>query len=162
VSEDQLKLFEDSPQKGSVDCVFCSMVRGETKSYSVFSDSFSLAFLDRKPVFKGHCLVIPLKHYETLSDLPTELIGKLFSSVQLVSKAVQRGLDADGTFVAMNNRVSQSVPHAHIHVVPRRFHDGLRGFFWPRQTYADERDALEVQKKIREAVSYFTQNAQSI
>jgi histidine triad (HIT) family protein len=164
MNDAQTKLFEqekkESPPKKNANsdatCVFCSIVRGEMKSLIVYSDDISLAFLDRKPVFLGHCLVIPLKHYETLADLPRDLIDQFFSNVQLLSKAVERAVGAAGTFVAINNRVSQSVPHLHVHVVPRKWHDGLRGFFWPRQSYASESEALEVQEKVRSAISYLT------
>jgi histidine triad (HIT) family protein len=158
----QLKLFGENREStmSEVDsgCPFCSIARGETKRLDVFSDDISIAFLDRKPVFLGHCLVIPKNHYETLSDLPSDLLGQFFTNVQLLSKAVQKALDADGSFVAMNNRVSQSVPHLHVHVVPRKMHDGLRGFFWPRVTYGSESEAAAVREKIRDAVSYFTAN----
>ena len=118
----------------------------------MFEDDVSLAFLDRRPVFPGHCLLVPKEHYETLDDLPGSLVGPLFANVQLLSRAVELGLNADGTFIAINNRISQSVPHLHVHVVPRRRWDGLRGFFWPRQTYRDDDHIREVQEAIREAI----------
>jgi histidine triad (HIT) family protein len=154
-NRDQLKLFEEkaTPPSENKSCAFCSIVRDEKKSLVVYSDSFTLAFLDRKPVFLGHTLVIPKSHYETLADLPDYLVHTFFSTVQLMSKAVQNALGSDGTFVAMNNRVSQSVPHLHVHVVPRRMHDGLRGFFWPRQAYRDENEAREVAEKVRRSAS---------
>ena len=111
------------------------------------------AFLDHRPVFPGHCLLIPKKHFETLADLPADLIEPFFQNVQLLAKAVESGLLADGTFVAMNNKVSQSVPHLHVHVVPRRRKDGLRGFFWPRSKYKTEEEANFVQSAIRDAIS---------
>jgi histidine triad (HIT) family protein len=152
---DQSRLFEEKtpPPIESKSCAFCSIVRGETKSLVVYSDSSTLAFLDRKPLFLGHALVIPKSHYETLADLPGDLVRPVFLTVQLMSKAVQDALSADGTFVAINNRVSQSVPHMHVHVVPRRMHDGLRGFFWPRQAYRDENEAREVAEKVRRSAS---------
>src|ERR1043166_2997142 len=119
------------------DCVFCRIASGEGGAKIVFQDDISLAFLDFRPVFKGHCLLITKKHYQTLSDLPGDLIGPLFANVQLLARGVQGVMSADGTFVAINNIVSQSVPHFHVHVVPRRHGDGLRGFFWPRQRYDD-------------------------
>ena len=122
------------------------------ESAVVFEDEVSLAFLDRRPVFPGHCLLVPKEHYETLDDLPGSLIGHLFTNVQTLSRAVESGLNADGTFVAINNRISQSVPHLHVHVVPRRRGDGLRGFFWPRQRYTDEDHIREVQQAVREAI----------
>ena len=103
------------------------------ESAVVFEDEVSFSFLDRRPIFPGHCLLVPKEHYETLDDLPGSLVGPLFTNVQTLSRAVELGLNADGTFVAINNRVSQSVPHFHVHIVPRRHGDGLRGFFWPRQ-----------------------------
>jgi len=122
------------------------------ESAVVFEDEVSLAFLDRRPVFPGHCLLVPKEHYETLDDLPGSLIGHLFTNVQTLSRAVESGLNADGTFVAINNRISQSVPHLHVQIVPRRRGDGLRGFFWPRQRYSDEDHIREVQEAIREAM----------
>jgi histidine triad (HIT) family protein len=113
----------------------------------------TLTFLDNRPVFPGHCLVVPKTHYETLSHLPVELIEPLFSTAKLIASAMPSGLGAEGTFVAVNNRVSQSVPHLHVHVVPRRFKDGLRGFFWPRRPYADESEARRVQEALIAAVS---------
>ncbi len=119
----------------------------------IFEDELSLAFLDHRPVFPGHCLLIPKAHFETLTDLPEDLIGPFFKNVQLLSRAVESAMEAHGTFVAMNNRVSQSVPHLHTHIVPRRRKDGLKGFFWPRQPYKSEEEAESVQEKIRRAVA---------
>jgi len=133
-------------------CAFCSIVTGEVKDYTVFEDDLSLAFLDHRPLFPGHCLLIPRRHLETLADIPAELLGVLFSNAQLLAAAMEQGLGAEGSFVAINNRVSQSVPHLHIHVVPRRRKDGLRGFFWPRQKYKDEAAMLEVQAVLRSAI----------
>ena len=99
-----------------------------------------------------HCLLVPKEHYETLDDLPGSLVGPLFTNVQMLSRGVELGLDADGTFVAINNRISQSVPHLHVHIVPRTRGDGLRGFFWPRQAYRDDDHIREVQEAIREAM----------
>jgi len=118
----------------------------------VFEDDTSIGFLDHRPVFPGHCLLIPKQHFETLADLPEDLIEPFFKNVQLLAKAVELGMGADGTFVAMNNKVSQSVPHLHVHIVPRRRKDGLRGFFWPRNKYQAEEAEL-VQSAIREAIS---------
>lgn len=133
------------------DCAFCQIIRGEAPAYIVLEDELSLAFLDRRPLFPGHCLLVPKVHYSTLIDLPAESIGPLFSQAQLLAKAVEHGLAAEGTFVAMNNRVSQSIPHLHIHVVPRRKKDGLKGFFWPRQSYENEAAMREVQQRLRAA-----------
>lgn len=130
-------------------CKFCQIASQTTPSFVVFEDSISLAFLDHRPLFPGHTLLIPKQHYETLADLPATLIDPFFRNVQLLSNAVERGMQAEGTFVAINNRVSQSVPHLHVHIVPRKKGDGLRGFFWPRQKYRDEEQMREVQAAIR-------------
>lgn len=133
-------------------CLFCKIVNGELSARIVFEDDGCLAFLDHRPVFPGHCLIIPKQHYETLSDLPATLIEPVFRDVQLLARAVETGMQAHGTFVAMNNRVSQSVPHLHVHVVPRRRKDGLRGFFWPRYPYESDEEAEAVEQAIRSAV----------
>jgi histidine triad (HIT) family protein len=119
----------------------------------VFEDEFSLAFLDQRPLFPGHCLLVPKQHYATLTDLPAELIMPLFAAAQRLAQAVEEGMSAEGTFVAINNRVSQSVPHLHIHIVPRRRKDGLKGFFWPRNRYEDEAAMLAVQQALQAAVA---------
>ncbi len=118
-------------------CVFCAIVAGEARGHLVLDDERFLAFLDHTPLFAGHVLLVPRAHHETLTDLPGELVGPLFERVQTLAGAVERAMGAQGTFVALNNRVSQSVPHLHVHVVPRTKGDGLRGFFWPRARYAD-------------------------
>jgi histidine triad (HIT) family protein len=112
-------------------CLFCRIVAGEVAAATVLEDELSLAFLDHRPLFPGHCLLIPKAHYETLADLPEALTGPLFGNARLLAGAVERAMQSEGSFVAINNRVSQSVPHLHIHIVPRRKKDGLRGFFWP-------------------------------
>jgi histidine triad (HIT) family protein len=132
-------------------CVFCSIVAGNVPAHVVASDDATLAFLDTRPVFPGHVLLVPREHHETLTDVPADLLGPLFAATQRLARAVEAGMDAHGTFVAMNNRVSQSVPHLHVHVVPRRRKDGLRGFFWPRQRYRDEEEMADVAARIREA-----------
>jgi len=137
----------------NVTCLFCKIAASEVRACLVFEDEVSLAFLDHRPVFPGHCLLIPKAHFETLTDLPEDLIGPFFKNVQLLSRAVESAMEAHGTFVAMNNRVSQSVPHLHTHIVPRRRKDGLKGFFWPRQPYKSEEEAESVQEKIRKAVA---------
>ena len=141
----------------NVSCLFCEIVSGRVAARLVFEDEISLAFLDHRPVFPGHCLLIPKEHYETLTDLPEKLIGPYFSNAQLLSRAVESALAAHGTFVAMNNRVSQSVPHLHTHIVPRRRRDGLKGFFWPRYPYQSEEDADAVQSAIRSALDTLIQ-----
>src|SRR5215204_7187776 len=141
-------------QKGNIllmvddDCLFCRIVSGEVPATMVYVDKHSVAFLDHRPLFHGHTLLVPREHVETLGDLPAQLVGPYFEAVQLLTRAVQSALDAEGTFVAMNNRVSQSVPHLHVHVVPRRRKDGLKGFFWPRTKYKSEEEMEEVKKKI--------------
>ncbi len=111
-----------------------------------------MAFLDHRPLFPGHCLLVPREHHETLMDLPPELIQPLFRNAQVLARAVEEAMQAEGVFVAMNNRVSQSVPHLHIHIVPRRKKDGLRGFFWPRQKYKDAGEIQAAQNAIRRAL----------
>jgi histidine triad (HIT) family protein len=133
-------------------CLFCKIARGEIAARLVFEDDDCLAFLDHRPVFPGHSLLVPKKHYETLTDLPAELIEPFFSAAQKLARAVEQGMEAHGTFVAMNNRVSQSVAHLHLHVVPRRRKDGLRGFFWPRYPYKSDEEADVVQAAIRAAL----------
>jgi histidine triad (HIT) family protein len=134
-------------------CTFCRIIRGEEKASIVFEDSASLAFLDHRPLFPGHCLLVPKAHFETLADLPASLVGPLFQNAQLLERAIEEGLPADGTFVAINNRISQSVPHVHIHLVPRHRGDGLKGFFWPRQRYQDDEALRQVQETLRAAIA---------
>ena len=134
-------------------CSFCNIVRGRIPAYKVFEDDFSLAFLDHRPLFPGHCLFITKSHIETLMDLPTPLIGGLFSNVQFLSRAVLEGMKAEGVFVGINNRVSQSVPHFHVHIVPRRKGDGLKGFFWPRSAYKDAQEAETTLQALRSAIT---------
>ena len=133
----------------SLTCLFCRIASREVAARLVFEDEISLAFLDHRPVFPGHCLLIPKSHHETLTDLPENLVGPFFRNAQLLSRAVESAMAAHGTFVAMNNRVSQSVPHLHTHVVPRCRKDGLKGFFWPRQPYKSEDEVDAVQSAIR-------------
>jgi histidine triad (HIT) family protein len=133
-------------------CLFCSIVSGDVSASIVFEDEVSRAFLDHRPLFPGHCLLAPKQHYETLRDVPIDLIGPFFRSAQLLAAAVEVAMEAQGTFVAMNNRVSQSVPHLHVHIVPRRKGDGLKGFFWPRTKYASETEMAAVQELIHAAV----------
>ncbi|MFI6259085.1 HIT family protein [Micromonospora zamorensis] len=122
-------------------CVFCGIVAGEVPAFKVADTPDGVAFLDTRPVFKGHVLVVPRVHLVTLAELPSDLLPGYFALVQRLAVAVETGLGAGGTFVAMNNKVSQSVPHLHTHVVPRTKGDGLRGFFWPRTRYEDDADA---------------------
>jgi histidine triad (HIT) family protein len=133
-------------------CIFCEIVAGSRPAYPVLDEEHCLAFLDQRPLFPGHCLLIPKKHHETLQELPGGLIEPLFRCGQRLSRAIEAAMGAEGIFVGINNRVSQSVPHLHIHVVPRRAKDGLRGFFWPRSKYVSDADAIEAQQAIRQAL----------
>ncbi|RFS85729.1 HIT family protein [Actinomadura spongiicola] len=124
-------------------CVFCEVVAGERAAHLVIDAPDVVAFLDVRPLFKGHTLLVPRVHYETLTDLPGEFLGPFFDHAQRLAAAMESVLEAAGSFVAMNNRVSQSVPHLHVHVVPRNRKDGLRGFFWPRQKYESDGEAAD-------------------
>jgi histidine triad (HIT) family protein len=135
-----------------VPCIFCEIVSAERPAHRVLDDSASVAFLDTRPVFPGHVLLVPRAHIETLADLPPELVAPLFANVQRLARAVEVALAADGTFVAINNKVSQSVPHLHVHIVPRKKKDGLRGFFWPRHKYESDDDAARLATRIRDAL----------
>jgi histidine triad (HIT) family protein len=137
-------------------CTFCDIARGQVPAQVIFEDDGSLAFLDHRPLFPGHCLLITRAHHETLADLPKDLVGPFFLNAQLLSRAVEDAMRADGTFVAVNNRVSQSVPHLHVHVVPRKKKDGLRGFFWPRTHYEDDAEMVLVADALRIAVQKLT------
>ena len=134
------------------ECLFCAAVAGTLPVVPVLDEPSVLAFLDHRPVFKGHVLIVPRDHIVTLGDLPPDRLGPFFGVVQRLAVAVESGLDAGGTFVAMNNRVSQSVPHLHAHVVPRTKGDGLRGFFWPRTKYASDEEALSYASRIAAAL----------
>lgn len=134
-------------------CVFCEIVAGRVPAHVVLEDDVAVAFLDTRPLFPGHTLLVPRTHVETLPDLPTEVVGPYFERAQRLARAVESGLDAAGSFVAVNNRISQSVPHLHTHVVPRNPKDGLRGFFWPRTKYADDAEAAAVADRLRAALS---------
>ena len=134
------------------DCLFCRIVSGDLPATVVYEDENALAFLDHRPLFPGHTLLVPRQHVETLGDLETKLVGPYFEAAQLLARAIESAMDAEGTFVAMNNRVSQSVPHLHVHVVPRRKKDGLKGFFWPRTKYKADEEMEEVRSKIAEAL----------
>ena len=133
-------------------CLFCRIVSGELPATIVYEDDISVAFLDHRPLFHGHTLLVPREHVETLGELSSKIVAPYFEAAQLLSRVVESAMDAEGTFVAMNNRVSQSVPHLHVHVVPRRRKDGLKGFFWPRTKYKADEEMEEVKKKITAAV----------
>ena len=129
-------------------CTFCDIISGNVSAHVVYADDTVVAFLDRAPVFKGHVLVVPRAHVATLVDLPADSIVPFFGLVQRLAAAVPEAMDAHGTFVAINDMVSQSVPHLHAHVVPRRRKDGLRGFFWPRVRYSDASEASDIAVRI--------------
>ncbi|MCS6953461.1 MAG: HIT family protein [Bryobacterales bacterium] len=137
----------------SAACKFCQIVERTLAAQIVFEDEVSLAFLDHRPLFPGHTLLVPRRHCETLSELAAEMVAPLFANVRLLARAVEKAMSADGSFVAINNRVSQSVPHLHVHLVPRRHKDGLRGFFWPRQKYESSEAAARVAEAIRQAIA---------
>ena len=133
-------------------CTFCAIAEGEIPAHRVIDHDPCVAFLDARPLFVGHVLVIPRAHRETILDLNPAELAAVFGDAQRLCRAMEVALRAQGTFVAMNNRVSQSVAHAHVHVVPRSKGDGLRGFFWPRRTYASDAEAAEVAAKLRAAL----------
>jgi histidine triad (HIT) family protein len=134
------------------DCRFCAIVAGDESSHVVYEDETSLAFLDQRPLFPGHSLLVPREHIETLGDLPRQLLEPYFGAAQLLALAIPAAMDKPGSFVAMNNVVSQSVPHLHVHVVPRERKDGLRGFFWPRRKYDSDAHMAEVAETLRAAI----------
>jgi len=134
-------------------CIFCSIVSGEVTADLVLETDEMVAFLDRRPVFKGHVLLVPRRHVVTLPDLPGDLRDPFLAAGQRLATAMVEGLGAQGSFVAVNNTVSQSVPHLHLHVVPRTKGDGLRGFFWPRHKYADDAERGEYADRVRAALA---------
>jgi histidine triad (HIT) family protein len=137
-------------------CRFCAIIHGTESSYVVYEDAASIVFLDHRPLFHGHSLVVPKHHYPTLLDVPASLLVPLFSTVQLIARALEQGLDAEGSFIAINTRISQSVPHFHIHVIPRRRGDGLHGFFWPRHAYPDAATIHHIQQVLAATVQTLT------
>ncbi len=137
----------------SGDCVFCAIVAGDLAAEIVLETTDLVAFLDQRPVFKGHVLLVPREHVGTLPDLPPPLRDGFLEAAQRLATAVVDGLGAQGSFVAINNVVSQSVPHLHLHVVPRTKGDGLRGFFWPRTKYADDADRAAYAGELRRALA---------
>src|SRR5215510_12371126 len=141
MSNDERKMTNDA-------CLFCRIASGDVAATVVYEDDVSVAFLDHRPLFQGHTLLVPRTHVETLGDLLGSLVGPFFKTAQLLSLAVETALDAQGTFVAMHNRVSQSVPHLHVHIVPRRKKDGLKGFFWPRTKYKSVEEMVAVKELI--------------
>jgi histidine triad (HIT) family protein len=168
----QSRLFEDEEKKQEMEqegkkantdseCAFCEIARDHGKSHVVFQDALSIGFLDRRPVFFGHCLLIPRNHYQTLYDLPEDLLFPLFRNTQLLGRAIETALNAEGTFIGINNRVSQSVPHLHVHLIPRKSGDGLRGFFWPRRRYDSEQQMSEIAGSIRKALERIDQGSKA-
>ena len=140
---------------GDADCLFCRIIAGETEAAIVLDEPHAVAFLDIRPLFHGHTLLVPREHHETLTDLPAGQVEAYFQTAQRLAAAVKEAMGATGSFVAMNNVVSQSVPHLHTHIVPRNRKDGLRGFFWPRTKY--EEDGMEqTAEKIRAALEKST------
>ncbi len=133
-------------------CIFCRIVARALNAPIVFEDDLTMAFLDHRPLFPGHTLLVPKQHIETLDTLPANQIKPFFENVQIMARAVELGMEAEGSFVALNNRVSQSVPHLHVHLVPRRKGDGLKGFFWPRRKYESEEQTRDAQESIRSAL----------
>jgi histidine triad (HIT) family protein len=134
---------------GGDGCAFCAIAGGDERAHVVFEDELSLAFLDHRPLFPGHALLIPREHHETIWDLPDELVGPLFADAKFLSGAIRKAMDSQGAFIALNNVVSQSVPHVHVHLVPRNRKDGLRGFFWPRRKYDSDEHMAETAARIR-------------
>ena len=134
-------------------CVFCQIVGGEVPAAIVFEDELTLAFLDYRPLFPGHCLLIPRTHFETLLDVSPEVLAQLSANARLLALTVEKALGAQGAFVAINNRVSQSVPHLHFHIVPRTKGDGLKGFFWPRSKYRDPAHMEETRAAMMRAIN---------
>lgn len=134
------------------ECAFCGIATGSAGAARVLEDERFVAFLDHRPLFPGHVLVAPRDHHETLPDLPPGAVGPLFAHVRRLCRAVPEATGAEGSFVAVNNTVSQTVPHLHVHVVPRRRGDGLRGFFWPRSPYRDAAHRDQVAARIRSAL----------
>jgi histidine triad (HIT) family protein len=134
------------------ECLFCQIVAGESDAHIVLDEPDVVAFLDHRPVFKGHVLVVPREHVVTLPELPTPLLTAIFVAVQRCARAVVDGLGAQGSWIAQNNVVSQAVPHVHVHVVPRTKGDGLRGFFWPRQKYASADEMAGYAARLRDAL----------
>jgi histidine triad (HIT) family protein len=143
-----------SEQTGIFDphCAFCKIAHHDD-GFRVLEDEHTIAFLDHRPLFPGHCLLIPRNHFETIQDLPDSLLAPLFANVRMLSAAVELGMHAEGTFIATNNRVSQSVPHFHVHIVPRTKGDGLKGFFWPRRKYKSPDEIDEVVRAVRAAIA---------
>jgi histidine triad (HIT) family protein len=134
-------------------CIFCKIIAGEIPCEKVFEDENTFGFLDIGPLFPGHVLLAPKQHSHTLTDLPTDLVGPLFLNAQKLTRAVEKAMEAQGSFIGINNRISQSVPHLHVHIVPRKPKDGLKGFFWPRKSYSGPEHLKETAEKIRQTLA---------
>jgi len=134
-------------------CIFCKILRNPTEDDIVYENESALVFLDHRPLFPGHCLVIPKSHLETIHDLPDSVLTPFFSAVKMLATAIEQAMQAQGTFIAANNRISQSVPHFHVHVVPRKKGDGLKGFFWPRGKYKTPEEITAVRNALRAAIA---------
>ena len=137
-------------------CVFCQILSGAVPAAIVFEDELTLAFLDHRPLFPGHSLLVPKEHIETLNDIASAMLERLSANARLLAMAMEKGLAAQGAFVAINNRVSQSVPHLHLHIVPRTKGDGLKGFFWPRGRYRDSEHLKETRARVAHAIKELT------
>ncbi|CEK09978.1 HIT family protein [Legionella hackeliae] len=131
-------------------CIIDAIVNKQEKASIVFEDEYFIAFLDHRPLFPGHTLLAPKEHIQTFYDLPPSLTTKFSQLIQVIGKAVEHGMEAEGSFIAMNNKISQSIPHLHAHIVPRNKGDGLKGFFWPRMKYQNEQHLIETQEKIKQ------------
>ena len=135
------------------DCIFCKIIAGQVDAHIVYEDELTSVFLDSGPLFPGHSLVCPKTHYDTLMDVPPDLLEPLFATAQVVARAVEKGLGAEGSFIAINNKISQSVAHLHVHVIPRRRGDGMKGFFWPRRPYKDQQEMARTRDALRAAIT---------
>ncbi len=135
------------------DCIFCRIISGEIPADTVYSDKHVVVFLDAKPLFPGHVLIVPRVHYETLTDLPRELLEPVYGCVQRVATVMETALGAEGSFTCNNNKISQTVAHLHIHVIPRKKGDGMSGFFWPRHGYTGDAHRAEVVEALRKALA---------
>lgn len=133
----------------ATNCIICNILNGTLKSFIIYEDDFFISFLDMKPLFFGHSLLAPKQHFQTIYDLPADQGDFLLTATQKVGTAITNALKVEGTFIAINNKISQSIDHLHIHIVPRKKGDGLKGFFWPRTNYESEKQMIEIQQKIK-------------
>ncbi|CEG61661.1 Histidine triad (HIT) protein [Legionella micdadei] len=144
-----MEMMENDNANPKKSCIIDLIVKKQEKAYIVYEDEQFIAFLDHRPLFYGHTLLAPKTHYSTLYDLPDPLVSPLFILTKKIGTAVEKAMEASGSFIAMNNVISQSIPHLHIHIVPRNKHDGLKGFFWPRTKYENEKHIEEILGKIK-------------